>query len=55
MDVVFESTLHFLYHTANNKQTQLGLGRFTKATDLLGQLNAVRKDAQKAIRKASTE
>lgn len=46
---------HFLYHTANNKQTQLGLERFTKASDLLGQLNTVRKDAEKAIRKAASE
>ena len=48
--------LHFLYHTANNKQAQLGLSRFTKATDLLGQLNTIRKDAQKTILKeAATE
>lgn len=43
--------LHFLYHTANNKQREKGLGRFTRATDLLGMLNTVRKNAEKFIRK----
>ena len=46
---------HLIYHSANNKQSQLGLGRFTKAQDLLGQLNTVRKNAEAAIRKESTQ
>ena len=41
--------LHLLYHTANNKQNSLGSSRFTKANDLLGMLNTVRKNAIKAI------
>jgi len=40
---------HLIYHTANNKQNQLGLHRFTKANDLWGQLNTVRKNAMKNI------
>lgn len=46
---------HLIYHTANNKQTQLGLGRFTKAQDLLGQLNTVRKNAEAAMLKEATK
>ena len=42
---------HLIYHSANNKQSQLGLGRFTLAQDLLGQLNTVRKNAEAALRK----
>ena len=42
---------HLIYHSANNKQSQLGMGRFTMAEDLLGQLNTVRKNAEAAMRK----
>ena len=42
---------HLIYHTANNKQTQHGLKRFTRAQDLWGQLNTVRKNAQAAMPK----
>lgn len=42
---------HLIYHSANNKQKQLGLGRFTTAQDLLGQLNTVRKHAEAAMQK----
>jgi hypothetical protein len=41
-----------LYHTANNKQRQLSWKKekmFTKADTLLGQLNTIRKEAEKAI------
>jgi hypothetical protein len=44
---------HLIYHTANNKQTQLGLHRFTKADDLLGQLKTVQKSAAQAIEKGA--
>lgn len=42
---------HLIYHSANNKQSQLGMRRFTMAQDLLGQLNTVRKNAEAAMRK----
>lgn len=31
-----------LYHSSDNKQSQLGMSRFTKAQDLLGQLHSVK-------------
>lgn len=43
---------HLVYHTANNKQRQLAPRRektFSKANTLLGQLNYVRKRAEKAL------
>ncbi|CAB9518110.1 expressed unknown protein [Seminavis robusta] len=42
---------HILYHTANNKQEQLqGVReRFTRLDELWGMLNAVRKNAQRAM------
>jgi hypothetical protein len=43
---------HLVYHSANNKQTQLAKEgkkeRFVKADNLLGQLNTVRKRAEEA-------
>ena len=42
-----------LYHTANNKQRQLTdkrEGTFTKANTLLGQLNTLKKRAEKEIK-----
>lgn len=42
---------HLVYHTANNKQTQLSYRRFTKASDLVGQLRTTAKNAEKAIAK----
>ena len=41
-----------LYHTANNKQRQLTdkrEGTFTKANTLLGQLNTIKKRAEKEM------
>lgn len=38
---------HFIYHTANNKQKQLSKSRLVRADDLLGQLNSVRKAAER--------
>lgn len=40
---------HLIYHTANNKQSSKGLGRFSRASELLGQLRTVQKNAEKAI------
>ena len=42
---------HILYHTANNKQAQLQhvSERFTRLDELYGMLNAVRKNAQRAM------
>ena len=44
-----------IYHSANNKQKQLTRqrksDRFVKVDTLLGQLNAVKKNAQEASRK----
>ncbi|KAG7371151.1 hypothetical protein IV203_019721 [Nitzschia inconspicua] len=39
---------HLLYHTANNKQKQLGQWRMLRADQLFGQLNSVKKMAEKA-------
>jgi hypothetical protein len=39
---------HFIYHAANNKQRQLSRERMVRADHLWGQLNAVRKAAQRA-------
>jgi hypothetical protein len=39
---------HLIYHTANNKQRQLSQERMLRADDLFGQLNMVRKMAQRA-------
>ena len=39
---------HFIYHAANNKQRQLSRDRMVKADHLWGQLNSVRKAAEKA-------
>jgi hypothetical protein len=38
---------HFIYHVANNKQRQLASKRFVRADHLLGQLNTVKKTAEK--------
>jgi len=38
---------HFIYHTANNKQKQLSDTRLVRADDLFGQLNTVRKAAER--------
>lgn len=43
---------HLIYHTANNKQRQLSAKReerFVKANTLLGQLNSIKKRAQKVL------
>lgn len=40
---------HFIYHVANNKQRQLNRERMLRADDLFGQLNTVRKAAEKAM------
>lgn len=37
---------HLLYHTANNKQKQIGRVRMVRANNLFGQLNHVRKTAE---------
>jgi hypothetical protein len=46
---------HLIYHSANNKQTQLNqqgqVERFVKINNLLGQLNTVRKRAEETKRK----
>lgn len=39
---------HFIYHAANNKQRQLSRDRLVKADHLWGQLNSVRKAAERA-------
>jgi hypothetical protein len=39
---------HFIYHVANNKQRQLARRRMVRADHLLGQLNTVKKTAEKA-------
>lgn len=48
-----------IYHSANNKQRQLAergrKGSFTKANTLLGQLNAVRKKAEKKMAEEDEE
>ena len=38
---------HFIYHVANNKQKQLSGNRLVRADDLFGQLNTVRKAAER--------
>jgi hypothetical protein len=42
---------HFIYHVANNKQKQLNQERMLRADNLLGQLNTVRKAAERALLK----
>ena len=39
---------HFIYHVANNKQRQLSSQRMVRADHLFGQLNTVKKRAEKA-------
>lgn len=39
---------HLIYHVANNKQRQLSRERMVKADNLFGQLNTVKKAAEKA-------
>jgi hypothetical protein len=39
---------HLLYHTSNNKQKQLTQRRLVRANELFGQLNTVKKMAEKA-------
>lgn len=39
---------HFIYHVANNKQRQLARRRMVRADHLLGQLNTVKKRAEKS-------
>lgn len=38
---------HFIYHTANNKQKQLSTDRLVRADTLFGQLNSVKKAAER--------
>jgi hypothetical protein len=47
----YDFSRHLIYHTANNKQRQLKSKRkhFTKVDTLLGQLNTVRYNAEKAL------
>mmetsp|Transcript_10751 Transcript_10751/g.15819 ORF Transcript_10751/g.15819 Transcript_10751/m.15819 type:complete len:498 (-) Transcript_10751:127-1620(-) len=40
---------HLIYHTANNKQSSKGLNHFSRASDLLGQLRTVQKNAERSI------
>jgi len=53
-----EFSRHLIYHSANNKQTQLNRqgkrDRFVKIDNLLGQLNTVRKRAEETKRKEET-
>jgi hypothetical protein len=44
---------HFIYHVANNKQRQLAARRMVRADSLFGQLNTLKKRAEKA--KASVQ
>jgi len=40
---------HLIYHVANNKQRQLVQERMVRADHLFGQLNHVRKAAEKRV------
>lgn len=46
---------HFIYHTANNKQKQIGRHRLLKANNFMGQLNSVVKAADRAKQIESIE
>lgn len=46
---------HFIYHTANNKQKQLSKSRLVRADDLFGQLNSVRKAAERTKAKMTKQ